>query len=121
MSADAPGLAGAMRVSALAALASGTLVVILGLLIAGPRGAGLAGLGAGLGLLNLWVAAGALRRLPALVIGTSLPRLAVVTVVVLGLGLVLGPIAVWALVGLLVTHLIEVGAVLRYGLRTMAR
>jgi len=118
---DAQGLAGALRVTALAALLSGAAITLLALVVVGPRAAGLAALGSGVGLVNLWVAAGALRRLPALFIGTSLPRLALVTVMVLVLGLLLGPIAIWALFGLLVTHLVEVGAVLRYGLRMAAK
>ncbi len=117
MTGDAQGLAAAIRATWLAALASGGAVAVVGLVVVGPRAAALAAVGAGVGLINLCVAAGALRRMPALFVGSSLPRLAMVTVVILVLALVLGPIAAWALAGLLVTHLVEVAAVLRYGLR----
>ncbi len=121
MSGDPSGLVGPLRVTALAAGGAGAVICLVGLAVAGPTAAALAAGGAGLGLINLWVAAGALRRLPALFIGTSLPRLALVTVFVLVLGLTLGPIAIWALLGLLGAHLVEVGAVLRYGLRQVAK
>ena len=78
-------------------------------------------MGSVVGLLNLWVAAGALRRAPALFIGTSAPRLALVTAAAVVLLIAVGPVAIWALVGLLVTQFAEMAAVLRYGLKQAAR
>lgn len=118
---ETDGLARVLRLTALVALVSCAAVVLVALLFFGPRAASLAAIGSAVGLLNLWAAAGALRRVPALFIGTSAPRLALVTAGAVGLLLALGTVAIWALVGLLVTHLAEVAAVLRYGLKQAAR
>jgi hypothetical protein len=116
---EAHGPAMVLRLTALVALASCAAVVLVALVLFGPREAGLAAVGSVVGLLNLWVAAGALRKMPVLFIGTSVPRLALVTGVILVLVVALGPVAVWALLGLLVTQFAEVAAVLRYGLHEM--
>jgi hypothetical protein len=116
---EADGLARVLRLTALVALVSCLIVVVAALLLFGLRAAALAAAGSAVGLLNLWVAAGALRKVPVLFIGTSVPRLALVTGVILVLVLALGPIAVWALVGLLVTQVAEVGMMLRHGLHEM--
>jgi hypothetical protein len=116
---EAAGLARVLRLTALVALASCAIVVVVALLFFGFRAAALAAAGSAVGLLNLWVAAGALRKVPVLFIGTSVPRLALVTGVLLVLVLLLGPVAVWALIGLLVTQVAEVGMMLRHGLHEM--
>jgi hypothetical protein len=116
---EADGLAKVLRLTALVALASCAVVVLVAFVLFGLRAAALAAAGSVVGLLNLWVAAGALRKMPVLFIGTSVPRLALVTGVILVLVVALGPVAVWALLGLLVTQFAEVAAVLRYGLHEM--
>lgn len=118
---EAEGLAAVLRLTLVVAAATCAAVVVAAFLTFGSLAAALAAGGSALGLLNLWVAAGALRRMPALFIGSSMPRLAVVTAALVVLVVVLGPVAVWALAGLLVTHLVEVAAVLRYGLKQVAR
>jgi hypothetical protein len=118
---EAEGLAGVMRLTALVALGSCAVVVVVAFLIGGPLAGSLAAGGSLVGVLNLWVAAGALRRVPALFIGTSAPRLLLITVVAAVLLVALGPIALWSLAGLLLTHLLEVAAVLRHGLKQVAR
>src|ERR1017187_6981012 len=118
---EAHGPAMVLRLTALVALASCAAVVLVALVLFGPREAGLAAVGSVVGLLNLWVAAGALRRAPALFIGTSAPRLALVTAAAVVLLIAVGPVAIWALVGLLVTQFAEMAAVLRCGLKQAAR
>lgn len=117
---EAEGLASVLRLTLVIAAATCAAVVLVAFLTFGHLAAALAAGGSALGLLNLWVAAGALRRMPALFVGSSLPRLAVVTAALLVLVVSLGPVAAWAIAGLLVTHLVEVAAVLRFGMKQMA-
>lgn len=114
-------LAGAARSALLAALAAGALVAAAGFFVAGPLGLGLAVGGAAVGLGNLQLAVFAMRRSPVAFLGSSLPRLAAITVVMAVLVVLLGPIGVWGLLGLLATHLAQVGAVLRLGIRLSQR
>jgi len=121
MAQDAEQMAGAVRTAWLAALAGVVVVVLAGLLIGGLEGAGLALGGGLLGIANLQLAVFAMRRSPVAFLGSSLPRLAVITMIMAALVVVLGPIGVWALLGLLVTHLAQVGAILRLGIRLSAK
>ncbi len=84
-------------------------------------GGGLALAGGLVGIGNLQLAVFALRHSPVAFLGSSLPRLAVITVAMATLVVLLGPVGIWALLGLLVTHLAQVGAVLRMGARMSAR
>ncbi len=110
-------LRGLWRLAAAASLVVAGVALIAG----GPVAATLALVGGLLGVANLLLAAGALRRAPAVFIGSSLPRLLVVTVAVVALIEVLGPVGIWALAGLLVAHLIQVGAVVRFGTKMAPR
>jgi hypothetical protein len=121
MAQDAEQMAGAERTAWLAARAGVVVVVLAGLLIGGLEGAGLALGGGLLGIANLQLAVFAMRRSPVAFLGSSLPRLAVITMIMAALVVVLGPIGVWALLGLLVTHLAQVGAILRLGIRLSAK
>ncbi len=121
MAQDAERLAGAVRTAWMAALAGVVVVVIAGLLVGGAEGAGLALGGGLLGIANLQLAVFAMRRSPVAFLGSSLPRLAVITMVMAALVVVLGPIGVWAMLGLLVTHLAQVGAILRLGMRLSSK
>ncbi|HVD03655.1 MAG TPA: hypothetical protein VNF75_05915 [Candidatus Dormibacteraeota bacterium] len=118
---NADEMAGAVRSAWLAAAAAVVVVVVAGLLIAGLEGAGLALAGGLVGIGNLQLAVFALKRSPIAFLGSSLPRLAVITVGLAALVVALGPIGIWALLGLLVTHLAQVGAVLRLGMRMSSR
>ena len=114
-------LAGAVRSAWLAALAAVVVVAVVGFLVAGLVGGGLALAGGLVGIGNLQLAVFALRHSPVAFLGSSLPRLAVITVAMATLVVLLGPVGIWALLGLLVTHLAQVGAVLRMGARMSAR
>jgi hypothetical protein len=114
-------MAGAVRSAWLAAVAAVVVVAAAGFVVAGPVGGGLAAAGGLVGVGNLQLAVFALKRSPIAFLGSSLPRLAVITVAMAALVVVLGPIGVWALLGLLVTHLAQVGAVLRLGVRMSTR
>jgi hypothetical protein len=118
---NADELAGAIRSTWLSASAAVVLVVIAGFVIAGPLGAGLALGGGLLGVGNLQLAAFAMRRSPVAFLGSSLPRLAVITVLLAALVALLGPVGVWGLLGLLATHLAQVGAMIRLGMRLSAK
>ncbi|MGA9775176.1 MAG: hypothetical protein WBU92_04570 [Candidatus Dormiibacterota bacterium] len=121
MANSAEDLAGAARSALLAALAASAVVAVAGFVVAGPLGLGLALGGALIGLGNLQLAVYAMRRSPIAFLGSSLPRLAVITVLLAVLVSVLGPVGVWGLLGLLATHLAQVGAVLRIGARLSQR
>ncbi|MDA8331855.1 MAG: hypothetical protein M0027_11775 [Candidatus Dormibacteraeota bacterium] len=114
-------MAGAVRSAWLAAVTAVVVVAAAGFVVAGPVGGGLAAAGGLVGVGNLQLAVFALKRSPIAFLGSSLPRLAVITVAMAALVVVLGPIGVWALLGLLVTHLAQVGAVLRLGVRMSTR
>lgn len=114
-------MAGAVRSAWLAAAAAVVVVVIVGFLVAGAAGAGLALGGGLLGIANLQLAVFAMRRSPVAFLASSLPRLAVITMAMAALVVLLGPIGVWALLGLLATHLAQVGAILRLGMRLSAK
>jgi len=103
------------------AVAAAVAVAVVALLVGGPEAAGLAVLGGLLGVANLLLAAGALRRAPAAFIGSSLPRLLVVTVAVVVLVELLGPVGMWALAGLLVAHVVQVAALVRFGTKALHR
>jgi hypothetical protein len=100
-------LSGAIRSAWIAAIATTVVVALVAYLVAGWLGAGLA--------------AFALDRAPMAFLGSSLPRLALITLVLAVLVLVLGPVGVWGLVGLLGTHLAQVGAVLNAAWRAARR
>ena len=121
MASPADEFAGAGRTALLAALAAGAVVAVAGFLVAGPVGLGLAAGGALIGLGNLQLAVFAMRRSPVAFLGSSLPRLAAITVVLALLVALLGPVGVWGLLGLLATHLAQVGAILRLGWRLSQR
>ncbi len=121
MASPAEELAGAGRTALWAALGAGAVVAVVGFIVAGPLGLGLAAGGALIGLGNLQLAVYAMRRSPVAFLGSSLPRLAVITVVLALLVALLGPVGVWGLLGLLATHLAQVGAVLRLGWRLSQR
>lgn len=110
-------LAGAARSAVRAALVAAAVVVVVGFFVAGPEGAVLALGGGLLGLLNLQLAVFALRHSPVAFLGSSLPRLAVITVALVLLVALLGPIGIWGLLGLLATHLAQVGTAIRIGVR----
>jgi hypothetical protein len=114
-------LAGAVRSAWLSAAAAVVVVVIAGFLIAGPLGAVLALGGGLLGIGNLQLAVAAMRHSPIAFLGSSLPRLAVITVALAALVALLGPVGVWGLLGLLATHLAQVGAIVRLGMRLSAK
>ena len=95
--------------------------VVAAWFISGPLGAGLALAGSLLGLLNLWTSAGALRRAPALFVGASLPRLMIITVLVLLMVLLAGRTALWAMAGLLAFQLTQIGIAFDYAYRVMGR
>jgi hypothetical protein len=97
------------------------VVAVAGFIVAGPLGLGLAVGGALIGLGNLQLAVFAMRRSPVAFLGSSLPRLAAITVVLALLVAFLGPVGVWGLLGLLATHLAQVGAMLRLGWRLSQR
>ncbi|MHB1525273.1 MAG: hypothetical protein ACYCZN_03150 [Candidatus Dormibacteria bacterium] len=118
---NADQMEGAVRSAWLAAAAAVVVVVLAGLLIAGPEGAGLALGGGLLGIANLQLAVFAMRRSPVAFLGSSLPRLAVITAAMAALVFWLGPIGVWGLLGLLATHLAQVGAILRLGMRLSSK
>jgi hypothetical protein len=118
---EADELAGAVRSAWIAAVAAAVVVVIAAYLIAGLEGAGLALAGGILGVANLRLAAFALGRAPIAFLGSSLPRLAAITVVLAVLVLTLGPVGVWGLLGLLATHLAQVGAMVRVGIKAAAK
>jgi hypothetical protein len=118
---DADELAGAVRSAWIAAIAAALAVVVVAYLIAGAEGAGLALGGGALGVGNLRLAAFALSRAPIAFLGSSLPRLAAITVVLVVLVMVLGPVGVWGLLGLLATHLAQVGAMVRFGIKASSR
>ncbi len=121
MMVDADELAGAVRSAWIAAVGAVILVVAAAYLIAGVEGAGLALAGGVLGVANLRFAAFALGRAPIAFLGSSLPRLAVITAALVLLVMVLGPVGVWGLLGLLATHLAQVGAMVRFGIRAAAK
>ena len=110
-----------MRLGLIAGAVLGVVLAVAALLLGGGVAAAMAVLGAALGWLNLWTAAGALRKAPALFIGASLPRLAIVTVILVVLVAFVGERAIWAVVGLILMQLTEVALVLRLGLRMMAK
>lgn len=118
---EADELAGAVRSAWIAAIAAAIAVVVVAYFIAGGEGAGLALAGGVLGVANLRFAAFALGRAPIAFLGSSLPRLALITVVLVVLVEVLGPVGVWGLLGLLATHLAQVGAMVRFGIRAASR
>ncbi|MGH7691582.1 MAG: hypothetical protein ACREOA_02595, partial [Candidatus Dormibacteria bacterium] len=118
---DADELAGAIRSAWVAAIGAAVAVVVVAYLIAGAEGAGLALGGGILGVANLRFAAFALGRAPVAFLGSSLPRLALITGLLVALVLVLGPVGVWGLLGLLATHLAQVGAMVRFGIRAAAK
>ncbi|MGA7361399.1 MAG: hypothetical protein WCB86_08745 [Candidatus Dormiibacterota bacterium] len=118
---EADELAGAVRSAWIAAVGAVIVVVAVAFLIAGIEGAGLALGGGLLGVANLRFAAFALGRAPIAFLGSSLPRLALITVVLVVLVMALGPIGVWGLVGLLATHLAQVGAMLRVGIKAASK
>ncbi|MHB1639562.1 MAG: hypothetical protein ACYCUD_06960 [Candidatus Dormibacteria bacterium] len=118
---NADEMAGAVRSAWLAALAAVVVVAVAGFLVAGPVGLGLATAGGLVGIGNLQLAVFALKRSPVAFLGSSLPRLALITAAMAALVLLLGPIGIWALLGLLVTHLAQVGAILRLGVRMSSR
>jgi len=107
---EADELAGAVRSAWIAAIGAVIVVVVVAYLVAGIEGAGLALGGGVLGVANLRFAAFALARAPIAFLGSSLPRLALITVVLVVLVMVLGPVGAWGLGGLLATHLAQVGA-----------
>jgi hypothetical protein len=114
-------LSGAIRSAWIAAIATTVVVALVAYLVAGWLGAGLALGGGAVGIGNLRLAAFALDRAPMAFLGSSLPRLALITLVLAVLVLVLGPVGVWGLVGLLGTHLAQVGAVLNAAWRAARR
>lgn len=118
---DADELAGAIRSAWIAAIGAAVVVVAVAYLVAGVEASGLALAGGVLGVANLRLAAFALGRAPVAFLGSSLPRLAAITVVLVVLVTVLGPIGVWGLLGLLATHLAQVGAMVRFGIRLAAK
>jgi len=118
---EADELAGAVRSAWIAAIAAVVVVVAVAFVIAGVEGSGLALGGGVLGVANLRFAAFALGRAPIAFLGSSLPRLALITVVLVVLVEVLGPIGVWGLLGLLATHLAQVGAMVRFGIKAAAK
>ncbi|MGH7641556.1 MAG: hypothetical protein ACRENX_00810 [Candidatus Dormibacteria bacterium] len=118
---EADELAGAVRAAWLAAIAAVVVAVVVAFLVAGIEGGGLALGGGVLGIANLRFAAFALGRAPIAFLGSSLPRLALITVVLVVLVEVLGPVGVWGLLGLLATHLAQVGAMVRFGIRAATK
>ncbi|MGH7611959.1 MAG: hypothetical protein ACREN4_08065 [Candidatus Dormibacteria bacterium] len=118
---DADEVAGAVRSAWIAAALVGVVVVVVGFVIAGLTGAALGLGGSLLGIGNLRLAAYSLRRAPIAFLGSSLPRLAVITALLVALVFWMGPVGVWGLLGLLATHLAQVGAVVRSGLKATAR
>ncbi|HEY6538251.1 MAG TPA: hypothetical protein VI138_04315 [Candidatus Dormibacteraeota bacterium] len=114
-------LAGAVRSAWIAAIGAAVVVVAVAYVIAGPVGSGLALAGGVLGVANLRLAAFALGRAPIAFLGSSLPRLALITVLLVVLVEVLGPIGVWGLLGLLATHLAQVGAMVRFGIKAASK
>ncbi len=114
-------VASAIRASWVAAALAAGVVVVVAFFIGGLLGAGLALGGGALGVGNLRLAALGLRVAPAAFLGSSLPRLAAITLVLAVLVMVLGPVGVWGLLGLLATHLAQVGATVRVGLRAAAK
>ncbi len=118
---NADEMAGAVRSAWLWALAAVVVVAVVGLVVAGLVGGGLALAGGLVGIGNLQLAVFALKHSPVAFLGSSLPRLAVITVAMAALVVLLGPVGIWALLGLLVTHLAQVGAVLRLGVRMSTR
>jgi multisubunit Na+/H+ antiporter MnhB subunit len=118
---DAQEMAGAIRSAWIAAIVAAIAVVVIAFVVAGLEGAGLALAGGAVGVGNLRLAAFALDRAPIAFLASSLPRLAVITAVLVVLVALLGPIGVWALMGLLATHVAQVGAVVRVGLRSAAK
>jgi hypothetical protein len=118
---EADELAGAVRSAWIAAIGAAVVVVAVAFLIAGVEGAGLALAGGILGVANLRFAAFALGRAPIAFLSSSLPRLALITVLLVVLVEVLGPVGIWGLLGLLATHLAQVGAMVRFGIKATSR
>ena len=107
-------LSGAIRSAWIAAIATTVVVALVAYLVAGWLGAGLALGGGAVGIGNLRLAAFALGNLYQ-------HRRRLITLVLAVLVLVLGPVGVWGLVGLLGTHLAQVGAVLNAAWRAARR
>jgi peptidoglycan biosynthesis protein MviN/MurJ (putative lipid II flippase) len=118
---EADELAGAVRSAWIAAIGAAVAVVVAAFFIAGLEGAGLALAGGVVGVVNLRFAAFALGRAPIAFLGSSLPRLVLITVALVVLVEVLGPVGVWGLLGLLATHLAQVGAMVRFGIRAASK
>lgn len=114
-------LAAAIRSSWIAAVAITLVVAAAGVAISGWLGGALALGGGALGVGNMRLAAFALQRAPIAFLGSSLPRLAVITAVMVALVFLLGPVGAWGLGGLLATHIAQVGAVLGVGWRSASR
>ncbi len=114
-------LAAAVRSAWIVAAVGTVVVALVAFLVAGWLGAGLALAGGLLGVGNMRLAAFALNRAPIAFLGSSLPRLAAITLALVLLVWFLGPVGVWGLVGLLVTHLAQVGAVVSVGWRAATR
>ncbi|MGC2191752.1 MAG: hypothetical protein WA751_05410 [Candidatus Dormiibacterota bacterium] len=118
---EADELAGAVRSAWIAAIGAAIVAVAVAFVVAGVEGAGLALAGGVIGVANLRFAAFALGRAPIAFLGSSLPRLALITVALVLLVEFLGPIGVWGLLGLLATHLAQVGAMVRFGIKAAAK
>ncbi|MGH7640828.1 MAG: hypothetical protein ACREN7_05035 [Candidatus Dormibacteria bacterium] len=118
---DESQLAAAVRTAYAAAVVAVLVVALAGYLVAGPKGLGLALGGGAVGMANLRFAAFALTRAPIAFLGSSLPRLLVITVLLLVVVLLLGPVSIWGVLGLLATYLAEVGIAVRAVIRSTAK